>query len=49
MKMAVPQAKENPKSDSGCLGAIRGYFERMKKARKLLHTRYRINDLERAT
>jgi lactoylglutathione lyase len=30
-----------------CLGAIPRYRERMSKAKKLLHTRYRVNDLER--
>src|SRR5512142_306335 len=30
-----------------CLGLIPRYGERMSKARKLLHTRYRLNDLER--
>jgi lactoylglutathione lyase len=30
-----------------CLGSIPRYPEAMSKARKLLHTRYRVNDLER--
>ena len=30
-----------------CLSSFPGYRERMSKARKLLHTRYRLNDLER--
>jgi len=30
-----------------CLGAIPRYGERMNLARKLLHTRYRVDDLER--
>jgi lactoylglutathione lyase len=30
-----------------CLGGVPRYFGRMSKATKLLHTRYRVNDLER--
>jgi lactoylglutathione lyase len=30
-----------------CLGRKQGYARGMNKARKLLHTRYRVNDLER--
>lgn len=30
-----------------CLGPVPRYSERMSKATKLLHTRYRVNDLER--
>ena len=29
-----------------CVEHIQPYYERMSKARKLLHTRYRVNDLE---
>ena len=32
---------------ANCLGLIPRYGERMNLARKLLHTRYRVNDLER--
>lgn len=31
----------------GCAGTFPRYFERMSRATKLLHTRYRVNDLER--
>jgi lactoylglutathione lyase len=31
----------------GCLAGQRGYAPRMSLAKKLLHTRYRVNDLER--
>lgn len=33
--------------ESGCLANVPRYGERMSKARKLLHTRYRVDDLER--
>jgi lactoylglutathione lyase len=33
--------------ESGCLANVPRYRERMSKARKLLHTRYRVDDLER--
>ena len=31
----------------GCVASAPGYADRMTTARKLLHTRYRVNDLER--
>jgi lactoylglutathione lyase len=36
----------NP-SHHDCVGGIRRYCERMSKVKKLLHTRYRVDDLER--
>jgi lactoylglutathione lyase len=33
--------------ETGCLTSTAGYGEVMSKATKLLHTRYRVNDLER--
>jgi lactoylglutathione lyase len=33
--------------NSGCLSGQRRYCERMSKAKKLLHTRYRVDNLER--
>src|SRR5512133_2246199 len=44
----TPRTKAAPRlRGKCCAGNIRQYRRRMSKARKLLHTRYRLNDLER--
>lgn len=44
-RFRAPQSRRPP--IPGCLGTIPQYPEVMRKVRKLLHTRYRVNDLER--
>jgi lactoylglutathione lyase len=46
-KRHVVQANRRARQLHGCFEAGAGYDERMKTARKLLHTRYRVDDLDR--
>ena len=43
----APATKQKPGGNVDCLEVISRYRERMSKVNKLLHTRYRVDDLER--